>query len=155
MRNCQSSSQVGQAAVDTGAAECRLETSIRLDLFSLISSFSSTSMSLSSASAPSPPASFICCAQLCLSHSFFLTFSCTSAPPPRVPKHASTPGLCPFTQLLWGHVRSFICKVTGCAFPPLQDTEFCQRRNRSFRPGRVLRLAEHGPNCSWITLSRY
>lgn len=103
-----------------------------------------------------PPASFICCAQLRLSRSFFLTFSCTSVPLPPVPKHASTPGLCPFTQLLWGHVRSFICKVTGCAFPPLQDTEFCRRRNRSFRPGRVLRRrTEDGPNCSWITLSRY
>lgn len=148
MRNCQSWSQVGQAAVDTGAAECRLETSIRLDLFSLISVFSSTSMSLSSASAPSsPPPPHLSAALSCVSHVHsFTLFPAQVSPSPPVPKHASTPGLCPFTQLLWGHVRSFICKVTGCAFPPLQDTEFCRRRNRSVRPGRVLRLAEHGPN---------
>lgn len=87
-----------------------------------------------------------------LSHSFFLTFSCTSVsshppPPPPPPLNMPLPGLCSFIQLLWGHVWGFVCKVT-CVFLPLQDTEFVRRHNRCFRAGHVLRVTEHSPKNS-------
>lgn len=94
MRNCQSWSQVGQAAVDTGAAECRLETSIRLDLFSLISVFSSTSMSLSSASAPSPPR-LIYLLRSAASLTFILShFFLHKCPPPPLFQNMPLPPVC-------------------------------------------------------------
>lgn len=72
---------------------------MRLDLLSLISIFSPTSMKRGGSHRPQrpPPASFISLAQLRLSHSFFLTVSCTSVssqPCPPPPHHPHLTCLC-------------------------------------------------------------
>lgn len=113
---------------------------------------------LSSASAPSLCLIYLprSAAPLAFILSRFSSHKCIFPPlhtPPPL-KNMPLPRLCSFIQLLRGHVRSFICKVTGCASAPLQDAGFCRRRNRSPRPGRVLRLAEHGHKHSRVTLSR-
>lgn len=79
---------------------------MRLDLLSLISIFSSTSMKRGGSHRPRrpPPASFISLAQLCLSHSFFLTVSCTS-----VSSQPCTPHPPPLTCLCSVCVHLFSC----------------------------------------------